>query len=122
MMSRPDEQSAFSRDPFRDRRQYPRHTVQVPIELRVEDNETILSTRTTDLSRNGCYIRLRNPLSIALRVHARLWLDAVPIHIEGRIVTRHPEFGNGIMFLKIHDRDEKALATYLEAVTAEALI
>ncbi len=121
-MSRPNQQSAFSRNPVLERRRYPRCSVQVPIKLQVEDRNTILTAQTTDISRNGCYIRLRNPLPIALRVRATLWLDRVPIQIEGRVVTRHPDFGNGIMFLKIQDCDEHALATYLEAVTAEALI
>jgi hypothetical protein len=121
-MPRPDQQPASSCYPAFERRRYPRHTVQVPIELQLEDCATILCAETADLSRNGCYIRLRNPLPIALRVHATLWLGAAPIQIEGRIVTRHPEFGNGIMFLKIPDRDEKALACYLESVTAESAV
>lgn len=121
-MPRPNQAPAFSCDPALDRRRYPRHSVQVPIELQIEDCATILWAETADLSRNGCYIRLRNPLPIALRVHVTLWLDAAPIQIEGRIVTRHPEFGNGIMFLKITEHDEKALACYLESVTAESTV
>jgi hypothetical protein len=121
-MFRPDQQSVYSCYHIRDRRGYPRYTVQVPIELEVEGCETILSAETTDLSRNGCYVRFRSPFPVSLRVHAILWLGTVPIQIEGRIVTRHPEFGNGIMFLKIQDRDAKALATYLEAVTAESVV
>jgi c-di-GMP-binding flagellar brake protein YcgR len=121
-MSRPDQQPESSYYLIPSRRHYLRYTVQVPIELQPENCETILSTETTDLSRNGCYVRLRNPLPLALRLHAVLWLGTVPIQVEGRVVTRHPEFGNGIMFLKIQDRDEKTLTTYLEAVTAEATI
>lgn len=122
MTSHADQQSAFSRSPVLERRRDPRYSVQVPIELQVEDGDTIFSAETTDLSRNGCYIRLRNPLPIALRIRATLWLDTVPIQIAGRIVTRHPDFGNGIMFLKMQDRDKQALATYLGTLTSEAPI
>ncbi len=122
MVSHRNRQLAFSRYPFLERRRYPRYPVQVPIELRIEDCDTLLTTQTTDISRNGCYICLANPLPIALWVRATLWLDAIPIHIEGRIVTRHPDFGNGIMFLKIRERDEQALAAYLQGVMAEAMI
>lgn len=105
-----------------DRRRHPRRTVQVPIELQLEGSYRILRAETTDLSRNGCYVRLRNPLPVGLWIQATLWLDTDPIQVGGRVVTRHPDYGNGIMFLKTHDRDEKALATYLEAVTAESAI
>ncbi len=118
-MSRFDAQPNCLLCPGLDRREYPRYSVQVPIKLQVEDREAILCTETTDLSRTGCYIRLRDPLPVALWVHGFLWLDTVPVQVKGRVVTRHPEFGNGIMFLKMQDRDQKALAAYLEAVTAE---
>ena len=106
--------------PDLDRRRYPRYPLQVPIKIQVEGYGETFLAETSDLSRNGCYVRLQNPLPIALRVQAVLWLDRLVIQIEGRIVTRHPEFGNGIMFLKMQDRDERALATYLEAVTCES--
>ncbi len=119
MMSRFRKPSACAGRPVLDRRRYPRYTVQVPIEIQVEGHDEAFLAETSDLSRNGCYVRLQNPLPIARWVHAVLTLDGIVIQVEGRIVTRHPEFGNGIMFLKMPDREEKVLATYLEAVTVE---
>ena len=105
-----------------DRRRYPRHTVQVPIELEIEGCETPIRTETTDLSRNGCYLRLLNPLPVGLWIEATLWLDGVRIEIGGRVVTRHPNFGNGIMFLRVYAHDERTLAAYLDAVIAESAV
>ncbi len=122
VMNRPDKQPVFFFHPRPDRRRYPRWTLQVPIELLPEGSGTILSAETTDLSRNGCYLRLPEPLSVGHWIEAILWLAKVPIQVGGRVVTRHPDLGNGIMFLQIQGRDEQALATYLEAVTAESAI
>ncbi len=91
-----------------ERRRYPRYSVQVPIEIRVEGLSKFLCAETTDLSRNGCYLRLPNPLMVGLWVQATVWLDMVPIQVGGRVITRHPDFGNGIMFLRINDRDDKS--------------
>ena len=74
---------------------------------------------TTDLSRNGCYVQLLIPLSVGIRVQAILWLDGHAAVIRGRVVTRHPQFGNGIMFLNFEADAEQQLSRYLEAITAE---
>jgi hypothetical protein len=113
-------QHAFSPYQGPDRRHFPRRTVQVPIELQLEGSKTTLSAETSDLSRNGCYLRLPTPLPLGVWVQATLWLDTAPIQVAGRVVTRHPNFGNGIMFLKIDDRDTQILTVYMEAVTADS--
>jgi hypothetical protein len=102
-----------------ERRHFPRCTVQVPIDILPEGSDAILATTTTDLSRNGCYVRLPQPLSVGHRLQATLWLDGIRVEVGGRVVTRHPDFGNGIMFLQIPHRAEQALASYMEAVLAE---
>jgi hypothetical protein len=120
-MDRPDKH-AFSPYQGPDRRRFQRHTVQVPIEVQLEGSKTTLAAETSDLSRNGCYLRLPNPLPVGLWVQATLWLDSTPIQIAGRVVTRHPNFGNGIMFLKIDDHDMQTLTAYIETVFAESTI
>ncbi len=102
-----------------DRRQHARYTVQVPIEVSQEDSEFPVRCETTDLSRGGCYIRLAVPLSVGIRLHATLRLDGFPILIRGLVVSRHPEFGNGIMFVDFEDQGDAILGRYLEAVTTQ---
>jgi hypothetical protein len=102
-----------------DRRLHPRYTVQVPIEILREDTELPTRCETTDLSLGGCYIRLPAPLPVGLRLHATLWLDAYPIVIRGLIITRHPEFGNGIMFADFEDQGEPLLKRYLDGITTQ---
>ena len=100
-----------------DRRLHPRYTVQVQIELRQEGNDVPMRLVTTDLSRGGCYIQLVRQFSLGVHVRATLWLDGCPIVIQGLVVTRHPQFGNGIMFLEFEGQAEQLLHRYLDAIT-----
>jgi hypothetical protein len=72
---------------------------------------------TTDLSRGGCYIQLPIPLSVGIRVRGTFWLDDSAVGFRGLIVTRHPEYGNGIMFLEFEGQGEQLLQRYLAFIT-----
>jgi c-di-GMP-binding flagellar brake protein YcgR len=100
-----------------ERRRYPRRTVQVQLELHLEGSDVPLRMETTDLSRGGCYVQLMMTLPIATYLQATLWLDNCPVRVRARVVTRHPQFGNGIIFLEFEGNGEKALAEYLDAIT-----
>jgi hypothetical protein len=117
-MNVPDQQPFSSPLAQPERRRHPRYTVHVQIELRQEGNDVPMRLETTDLSRNGCYVQLLIPLSVGIRVQATLWLDGCPVVIRGRIITRHPQFGNGIMFLESDANAERQLNRYLDAITA----
>jgi hypothetical protein len=41
-----------------------------------------------------------------------------PVRMRGRVVTHHPQFGNGIKFLEFEDDGKKVLAQYLDAINA----
>jgi hypothetical protein len=115
-MNLPDAQPSTGALTERDRRLHPRYSVQVQIELRQEGNDVPMRLATTDLSRAGCYIELMMPLSIGTQVQATLWLDGHPIVIQGRVVTCHPQFGNGIVFEKFEGEAQQLLQRYLDAV------
>jgi PilZ domain-containing protein len=121
-MNIPDQQPSAPPLAHPERRRYPRYTVHVQIELRQEGSDIQMRLETTDLSRNGCYVQLLIPLSVGIRVQATLWLDGSPVVIRGRVVTRHPQFGNGIMFLEFEGDAEQKLTSYLDAVTSEECV
>lgn len=102
----------------RERRRYPRQTVQVQVEIHQEGSDIPLRLETSDLSRGGCYIQLMMPLPVAARLRIKLWLDGQPIVVLGRIVTRHPRFGNGIMFMDYEGQAEVLLNRYLDAIVS----
>jgi PilZ domain len=99
-----------------DRRLHPRHALQVQVELREEVADVPVRLETTDLSRGGCYVQLLMPLPVGIRVRITLWLDNCCLVIHGRVVTRHPQFGNGIMFLEFEGEGEQLLKRYLDAI------
>jgi len=101
-----------------DRRLHPRYTVQVAIEIHPENSPVPISLATTDLSRGGCYLQISPQLALGMKVRARLWLDGAPIVVHGLVVTRHPEFGNGIMFMRFENNGERDLARYLQHLSA----
>jgi c-di-GMP-binding flagellar brake protein YcgR len=117
-MPLPDHQLATSTLPHPERRHYPRYSAQVQIELRQDGSDVPLRMQTTDLSRGGCYVQLMMTMPIGTYLNVTLWLDDCPVHIRGRVVTRHPQFGNGIMFLEFKANDEQLLTRYLAAMTA----
>jgi len=113
-----DAQSSTSAPIEHDRRRYPRRTVQVQAELHLEGSDIPLRLETTDLSRGGCYVQSMIPLAIAARLRIRFWLDGQPIIVLGRVVTRHPQFGNGIMFMDYEGQAELLLNRYLDAIVS----
>jgi hypothetical protein len=102
-----------------ERRLYPRSSVRVPLELRLEGSAAPLRLETTELSRNGCSVAMAAPLSVSIRVQVTLALGQQPVLVRGRVVTRHPEFGNGIMFLDFAEDGEQRLRAFLEAIGSE---
>ena len=115
-MNSPDAQPPAPAVTEPDRRHHPRYTVQVQIEIRQEGSDIPMRIETTDLSRGGCYIQLVTALPLGARLQVTLWLDGAPVAIQGRVVTRHPQFGNGIMFVEFEGQGEQLLTRYLDAI------
>jgi len=115
-MSFIDKQALSSPPVPPDRRVFPRYSVQVQMELREETSDVPLRLQTTDLSRGGCYIQLIMTLPLGTLVRGTLWLADTPVRIRGRVVTRHPQFGNGIMFLEFEGDGAQVLTRYLDTL------
>ena len=115
-MDSPNLQPATAAQNERDRRFHRRYTVQVQIELRQEGSDVPIRLATTDLSRGGCYIELMMPLSVDTHIQATLWLNDHPIVIQGRVVTCHAQYGNGVMFEKFEGQGEQLLHQYLDTI------
>jgi hypothetical protein len=116
-MNSPDAQPFTSALAKPDRRLHPRYTVQVQIEIHEEGSDVPLRLVTTDLSRGGCYVEMLIQFPLGVRVRATLWIDDGPVVVRGVVVTRHPQFGNGIMFVEFEGQGEQLLTRYLDAIT-----
>lgn len=114
----PDAQASTPAGIEHDRRLHARYTLQVQVELRQEGADVPIRLETTDLSLGGCYVQLLMPLPVGIRVRVTLWLDSYSLVIQGRVVTRHPQFGNGIMFVEFEGEAEQLLKRYLDGITS----
>ena len=111
-------QSANSPSTEPERRRHVRYTVQVQIEILQDGTDVPIRLETTDLSRGGCYVQMMTPFPVGIRLYATLWLDGCPLFIRGLVVTRHPQFGNGILFVDVEGQGDAMLKRYLEGITA----
>ena len=75
-----------------------------------------LRMQTNRLEPRGLLCAADDDLHIGTYVNATLWLAELAVHVRGRIVTRHPQFGNGIMFLEFKDKGVQLLARYLDTI------
>jgi Tfp pilus assembly protein PilZ len=83
-----------------DRRASPRFPVVLSAEVTEIATGIRFSARTSDLSRNGCYIDTLNPLSVGSAVFVRLSQGSETIETAGKVVYVSPRLGMGIAFSK----------------------
>lgn len=83
-----------------DRRASPRLPVVLAAEVTEIATGMRLSARTSDLSRNGCYIDTLNPLPVASSVLVRLSHNDGVFEAHGKVVYVSPRLGMGIAFSK----------------------
>ncbi len=100
-----------------ERRLYPRYQVQIPILIEPEGAAEPLSLTTSVISACGCSVMMADQLPLGHRLLARLSLGKDHVFIQARVITRHPQFGNGIMFLRFEGDGEDRLRRYLEGLS-----
>lgn len=104
------EQSAL----LAERRRHPRVQIPVQIEIRPAGMDVPMRLETTDLSVGGCYVEMALTLDVGAKLDIVLWLDGQKVSTRGVVVTRHPQFGNGIEFVGMFSDSERRLRYFLE--------
>ena len=97
-----------------ERRKYARTKASVQLELRTEASDVPIRVETTDISVTGCYVEMSITLEVGTKLAIGLWLGNRKVTTAATVVTRHPQFGNGIEFLDMVEQDRSALRQYLE--------
>lgn len=98
-----------------DRREHLRFQLAVQIELRPDGSNVPIRLQTSDLSMGGCYVEMALTLDVGTKLDIVLWLDQQKVSLRGVVVTRHPQFGNGIEFAGIGPENERLLYCFLDA-------
>jgi hypothetical protein len=72
------------------RRQFARHRISFPLEMRDERVNTPLRVNATDISGNGCYVETIMPLPVGTALRVDLWLDQERLSPSAVVRTRDP--------------------------------
>lgn len=101
-----------------ERRQYPRVSASVQIELRPEGMDVPMRLETTDVSLGGCYVEMAFTLDIGTKLDMVFWLGERKIVTTGIVVTRHSQIGNGIEFTGMSSQDRDMLRRFQDSLEA----
>jgi|SRR5208282_3102257 len=100
-----------------ERRRYPRTKTAVQIELTPEGAAAPIRVATSDICAAGCYVEMSITLDIGSKLSIVLWLGDEKVIAEGVVITRHPQFGNGIELVGMSSEDQDRLVRYLKSIT-----
>jgi hypothetical protein len=96
------------------RRQFTRHKIAYPLELRDERVNTPLRVNATDISGNGCYVETVMPLPVATALRVDLWIEQERLAPSAVVRTRDPGVGMGIEFTGMTDEAKKRFQAHLD--------
>jgi c-di-GMP-binding flagellar brake protein YcgR len=105
-----------SSEPQGERRRHLRQKVAVEVRLQLEKHATPLRAQTADISLGGCYVEMMFTLEVGTKVKLTLWLQDAKLDVEGTVVTRDLQVGNGIQFTGINPEDSARLKQFLSSV------
>jgi hypothetical protein len=80
-------------------RTVPRYAFVAMAEIVESSSETRILGRTTDISRNGCYVDTMNPLSVGSKLHLVISQNQGSFATQGRVLYVHPAIGMGVEFV-----------------------
>lgn len=85
-------------DGITDRRAAPRYSLILLAEVTDLLSSTTFTARTSDVSRNGCYIDMLNPLPQGTKIRVRLQHEKETFEAQGRVIYVSPGLGMGVAF------------------------
>ncbi len=96
-----------------------RVAISIQIELRENGSDVPIRAQTTDISVGGCYIQMGLTLPVGTALNLVLWLDSEKLAAKGKVVTCHPQFGNGIEFIDIAPDSRMKLKKFLDEASQD---
>jgi c-di-GMP-binding flagellar brake protein YcgR len=100
--------------PDKERREFPRIKVKVPVEIYTEGSTSPIRGATSDLSLTGCYIETIFPFPVGTNLELKLQLEDTLL-LLATVSTSDPQVGNGIHFTRTLPEDLQQLRAFLEA-------
>ena len=72
-----------------------------------------LTTRTSELSRHGCYFDMLTPLRLGTAVKVQVSNQGQTFEAKGRVIYIHPNMGMGVAFDEIEAGQELVIEKWL---------
>jgi hypothetical protein len=96
-----------------DRRLTPRYSFIASAEVADEQSGAGVAARISELSLNGCYLDMVNPLPMRTNVLINISSGADSFRAKGRIVYVHPGIGAGVIFVDVSPSSQALLQRWL---------
>jgi len=107
-------------DMMANRRNAPRYPLILRAEVTELSSRDKLHARTSDLSRTGCYVDTREPLSSGSAITIKLTQGSESIEVHGRVRYVSPGLGMGVLFdEQINPKSLAILENWLEAAAKQ---
>lgn len=102
-----------------EKRRYPRFKVKVPVELHLSASAPPQRTSVDEISLCGCYIETMFTFDPGTKLGLVFSLNEERISVQGIVVNRYPQVGNGIDFVEISPEDRAKLSEFLSKLPNE---
>ena len=104
-----------------DKRNFPRHRVPFPIEIRDQDAVgAYMNTKSADISARGCYVETMLPLPVGKVLNISFWLDSERIRTPAVVRSSDGGVGMGIEFTGLDEKTQERLQQQVDTMAAEA--
>jgi hypothetical protein len=98
----------------------PRYPFIADAELLEESSGARMSSRTSDLSLNGCYVDTINPLPDGTLVHLRIFNETHAFEAPATVVHSQTFLGMGMKFREVHPESAEVLRLWLPESAEQA--
>jgi len=82
-------------------------------EISESGSVTRLSARVSEISVNGCYLDMLNPLPMGTKVSVKIFTEAETFEATANVVYSHPNLGVGLAFQDVSQHSLPALQNWL---------
>jgi hypothetical protein len=96
------------------RRQFHRHKISIPMEIRDERVNTPMRVQVTDVSGNGCYVETILPIAKGTVLKVEFWMEEERISASAMVRTCDPGVGMGIEFTGLTPETKHRVQEYLD--------
>jgi hypothetical protein len=98
-----------------ERRRGPRYPFFASAQITEIASSSVMTARTSELSRYGCYMDMLNPLPLGTPVKADITYQEQTINAVGRVIYSQQNMGMGVSFDEIQPAHAATLERWIEA-------